>query len=197
MSARNRIRVIGAILAMNAVLLSCAGPRNFALKDVDWSYYKKVGVAPFQNVSEDRAAGAKVTSAFVTELLITRAFEVAEPGNFARSFSETLRAQGTNDPSQVSATELKLIGDKTQVQGIVLGTVREYRMVRVGQEEYPLISIDLRLVDAPTGNLIWMASVTRRGGPKFPFVSIGETHTLGEMTEKVCTELAGSLASHL
>ena len=197
MSARNRVWVIGAILSMSAVLLSCAGPRNFALKDVDWSYYRKIGIAPFQNVSEDRAAGAKVTSAFVTELLITRAFDIAEPGNFARSFSETLRGQGTNDPSQISAAELKLIGEKAQVQGIVLGTVREYKMVRVGQEEYPLVSIDLRLVDAPTGNLIWMTSVTHRGGPKLPFISIGETHTLGEMTEKVCADLAGSLASHL
>jgi hypothetical protein len=44
--------------------------------------------------------------------------------------------------------------------------------------------------------LIWMASVTRRGGPNLPFISVGETHTLGEMAEKVCAELAGSLAGH-
>jgi curli biogenesis system outer membrane secretion channel CsgG len=148
-------------------------------------------------VASGRNAGAKVTSAFVTELLLTNAFDVAEPGNFARSANEVLRAQGgSGDLSQMSAADLAALGDNAGVQGILIGTVREYEMARVGQEEFPLVSIDLRLVDAPTGNLIWMASVTRRGGPNLPFISVGETHTLGEMTEKVCAELAGSLADH-
>ncbi len=186
--------VLGLVLPW---ILSCAGPRNFAQQDVDWAFYKRVGVAPFVNVADDRNAGAKVASTFVTELLLTKAFDVAEPGNFARAANEVLRAQGgSGDIGQISSSDLKSLGEKAQVQGILLGTIREYEMVRVGQEEFPLVSLDVRLVDAPTGNLIWMASITRRGGPNLPFISIGETHTLGQMAEKVCAELAKSLAGH-
>jgi TolB-like protein len=183
--------ILGLLLP---AILSCASTRDFAQGDVDWGFYTTLGVAPFQSVANDRLAGAKVTSAFVTELLMTRTFQVTEPGSFARAMTEVMKAQNNNDPTQLSANDLKLIGEKAGVQGILLGTVREYEMVRVGQEEYPLVSIDLRLVDAPTGNLLWTASLTRRGGPNLPFLSIGETHTLGQMTEKVCRDLAGSLA---
>lgn len=191
-----RIAELGLAILL-PLILSCAGSRNFALEEVDWEYYRKVGVVPFQNVSTDRSAGEKVMATFVTELLMTQTFEVAEPGSFSRSVADVLKAQGGGDLSRISTAEMKAIGEAAQVQGLLIGSVREYQMVRVGQEEFPLVSLDLRLVDAPTGRLIWMASVTRRGGPKLPFLSIGETHTLGQMAEKVCRDLSGSLASHL
>ena len=189
--AGGRAKILAFLLP---AILGCGSTRDFAQKDVDWGYYTTIGVAPFQSVATDRLAGSKVTSAFVNELLMTRTFNVSEPGSFARAMTEVMKSQNSNDPTQLSASDLKLIGEKAQVQGILLGTVREYDMVRVGQEEFPLVSIDLRLVDAPTGSLLWTASLTKRGGPQLPFLSIGETHTLGQMTENVCRDLAGALA---
>jgi len=184
-------------LVLAGSLVSCSGPRNFVQRDVDWGYYRRIGIAPFQNLTSDRTAGAKVTSSFLTELLITQSFEVAEPGSFSRALNEVMKAQGINDPNQLSAAELKLLGEKAQVQAILFGTVREYAMTRSGQDEFPLVSVDLRLVDAPTGNLLWAASLTRQGGPKLPFLSIGETRTLGQMSQEVCEKLATSLAGNL
>ena len=65
-------------------------------------------------------------------------------------------------------------------------------MVRVGQAEYPIISLNIRMIDVPTGTVVWMTSFNEKGGPKFPIISIGETHTLGELTQKACRKVVSN-----
>lgn len=193
--ARGRARATAALLLAAALLAAgCAGTRSVAHPEVDWSFYSRMGIVPFKTLAADRNAGEKVSSALLTELLMARTIEVAEPGGFVRALQEVLKGQSGGDPSALTAADLRRLGESAEVQAVLFGTVREYEMVRVGQEQFPLVSLDVRLVDAPTGALIWSGSVSRRGGPRLPFVSIGETHTLGELTQKVCEELAHDLA---
>ena len=77
--------------------------------------------------------------------------------------------------------------------GTFTGTVRDYEMTNVGRCTYPLVSLEIRLLDVSTGNLVWSASITRRGGPDMPFMGWREIHTLGELTTAVCRELLKTL----
>jgi hypothetical protein len=80
---------------------------------------------------------------------------------------------------------------------VFVGAVHEYAMVRVGSDEFPIVGIIVRLFDCQSGKVVWSYEITRRGGPKFPIFSFGETHTLGDMATKVCREAAGNFAEAL
>jgi len=178
-----------------AVLISasCAGPRTYINPDTDWSFYKELGVLPFVNFSADRFAGEKVQSAFITELFLSDKFNVVEPGEFNKKAAEAIKSAGAQPGQELSLDLIKAVGEKTGVQGVMEGIVREYSMVRVGQSDYPMISLNVRMIDVPTGTVVWMTSYTKKGGPKLPIITIGETHTLAELTQKACHDIVSDL----
>lgn len=187
------MRKVGILLTimLAATLLSCGGPRTFINENTEWSFYKQLGVLPFVNLSADRYAGEKVQSAFITELFLSERFSVLEPGEFNSKVFEVLKT--ANPPTQeLSLEQIKSIGEKTGVQGVIEGVVREYNMIRVGQTDYPVISLNLRMIDVPTGTVVWMTSYTKKGGPNLPIVSVGETHTLSELTQKICHDIVSN-----
>src|SRR5574341_2236112 len=96
---------------------SCGGPRSFVHPATDIGYYKKLGVVPFKNFSSDVFAGQKITSTFITELLLAKKFEVAEPGEFDKIVAEVLQSGSASDKQELSADQVKLIGDKSGIQG--------------------------------------------------------------------------------
>ncbi len=172
------------------ILLSCAGgPRIYLNPEADMSFYQKVGVVPFVNLSVDRFAGEKMTSAFVTELLITEKFDVIERGEFDYIVQQVRSSTGGSPSAELTAEQLKAIGDQAGVNGIIEGVVKDYEMIRLGQGSYPLISFSVKLVDAPTGRVVWESNYSTKGGPKLPIISLGETHTLGELSQKVCRKV--------
>jgi hypothetical protein len=187
-----------AALGAAALLVSCSGPSRFIDPEADMPYYERVGIVPFSALGQDRASGQKVTDVFFGELLRTRVAEVVEPGQFLAAMTK-IRG-GTPPENPWSTEDLMRLGEEAGVQGIFFGTVRDYEMARYGQESFPLLSLEARLVDAATGRIVWTASETRRGGPGVPLVGWlfalfgrGETHTLGEITADVCRDLLDTL----
>lgn len=186
-----RLYLLLLALSTMLVVFSCGGPRTYVNSEADFGFYEKVGVLPFSNLSGDRNASEKVTASFVTELLIGGEVEMANMGDLLKSFKTTVKDDRANLPEQLTIEEGMTIGRDAGVQGLFVGAVREYGMVRVGTEEFPLVSLNIRFIDCQTGKVAWTYETTKRGGPKFPIFSFGETHTLGEMTSKVCRSAAG------
>lgn len=184
-------RLLTALAVLLPLAAGCGGPRVFLHPEADLTFYERVGVVPFLSANGDQTVAMAATGSFVTELLIAGGFEVAEPGDFmiraakAAGGTDLLRSQPLN------ADQIKALADSTQVQAVFEGLVRNYEMVRVGQGSYPLVSIEVRMVDAETGKLLWMGSRTRRGGPGLPILGWGETPTLSELMTKVCADLVG------
>jgi hypothetical protein len=180
------------------VILSCgAVQRPYVNPQADFGFYTKVGVLPFSNLSADRNASDKVLSSFVTELLIGDKVQVTGMGDMLTAYKAIVKDERSNLPEQLKAEEAKAIGTAADVQGLFVGAVKEYSMVRSGQEDFPLVSIIVRFIDCQSGKVVWSYEVTEKGGPKFPIVSWGETHTLGDMAAKVCRETANSFLHSL
>jgi len=178
----------GVALVLGLAVAGCGSPvTRFAHPEVDFSFYETVGIVPFESFGQDRLAGEKVTSVFFAELLTQNFATVREPGQFAAAIQRVRGSGTTNLPW--SAADLARLGSEAQVQGVFTGTVRDYEMTSVGRSMYPLVSIEIRLLDTSTGNLVWSASTTRRGGPAMPFMGWREVHTLGELTTAVCRQL--------
>ncbi|UCB52195.1 MAG: hypothetical protein JSV10_09445 [Candidatus Zixiibacteriota bacterium] len=186
-----RMRFLSDTLVLTfLIFLSCAGgPRTYLHPEADMSFYQKVGVVPFINLTADRFAGEKMTSTFVTELLITEQFDVIERGEFDHVVQQVRSSTGGSPSTELTAEQLKAVGEQAGVNGIIEGVVKEYEMIRVGQGSYPLISFAVKLVDAPTGRVVWESNYSTKGGPRLPIISLGETHTLGELTQKVCRKV--------
>lgn len=180
-----------------ALTLSCAAAPVYVNEEADFGFYQRVGVVPFSSLTGDRSASDRVTSSFLTELLMQDAVEVAPAGDFYKAVRETIKGDRINLPEEVTAAEATALGQAAGVQGIFVGAVRDYGMSRVGSDEFPLVGVIVRFVDCGSGRVVWSYETTRRGGPKFPIFSFGETHTLGEMTTKVCRDVASHFAAAL
>lgn len=182
-------KYLGLVVSGAVLWAGCGGSRSFVHPQTDIGFYKKLGVVTFRNLTGDRFAGQKMTSSFVTELLLSKKFDVVEPGEFERIVADVLKGTAGSEEQELNAEQLKAIGEKAGVQGVIEGEVREFQMTRIGSEDFPLISLAIKLVDAPSGQVIWMSSYTAKGGPKFPIFSFGETRTLGELAQKVCRKM--------
>ncbi len=181
------------ITLMALLLCSCAGTHRSYLNPLaELDFYESVAVVPFWTTSNDRTAGEKMSDAFVTELMITEKYHVIEPGQFRHKLvAATVGLDGAR--RGLNTEQIKKTGESAGVQALFEGTVLTYEMARIGQSSYPLITVELRMLDVETGELIWMRTVTRKGGPTVPFFGFGEIHTLGELTQDIARDLARSV----
>ncbi len=185
------IGISSGLLAM-LLLVGCSGPRTYIHPQADISYVKMVAVVPFTSSARDRQAGSKITELVINELLMAGKFDVVEPGEVKKAMQEMglyKRGNGVD----IDNASLKKLGEALKAQAVIIGDVREYDMIRAGQDSYPVVSVTLRLVDTDSGRIAGMVSHTGKGGPGPLFFSFGETHTLSQMAEKVCSQMVGSL----
>ena len=83
----------------------------------------------------------------------------------------------------------KELGQTLKIQGIILGNVEEYSIVRSSSGSYPEVSLSLRMIDAKTGSIIWAISHTEKGNRIIPSVlGIGEG-TVTETAIKACKNI--------
>lgn len=191
MRIRNWLK-LGLVLSLLTTCLGCSSlmdSRSFASPQADFSFYKRVGLIPFRNMAEDRLAGEKMTEHFMTELLIAGELDVMDPGQFNAVVSQIAKTGGQVAGVELSTEQLTQIADIAKVQGIFTGTVQEYKMVQIGGDQYPMITLTVKFIDAPTGTVAWQHTINATGGPNLPIVSIGETFTLGAMSQKVCEKV--------
>lgn len=172
------------------VLLSCGcgslvESRSFVNPQTDFSFYNRVGLLPFKNMAEDRLAGEKMTEHYMTELLIAGELDVMDPGQFTAVVATVAKSNAPVTSLDLSPEMLTRIAEFAKVQGIFMGTVEDYKMIQLGGDQYPMISMTVKFIDAPTGTVVWQNTVSATGGPNLPIVSIGETFTLGALSQKV------------
>jgi TolB-like protein len=194
MERRKSSRVRGWILCATLVVgvQACTpAPTRFVDPEADLPFYEKVAVMPFASLSGDPLAGEKVGSVFFSEVLRLGFEQVMEPGQFSSAMTRV--RGGTPYSNPWSSEDLSKLVEETGVQGVFLGTVRDYSFSTTGRESYPLLSLEVRFVDAATGRLVWSASQTRRGGPAPPLLGFTATRTMGELTTEVCRELVKTM----
>jgi TolB-like protein len=152
-------RMFAALLAVSCLAAgACASSQQtkYLHPNADLGMIKKVAVIPFENVTDERTAGEKLTRIFFVELLALDVFEVSEPGQAVKA----LRTGGTSLDALGSA-DLQRLGRDLGVDGLFLGSVVDFAEARSGSTQDPRVTIQVRLVDAQSGTTIWSASRTR------------------------------------
>jgi len=188
-----RFRLTGILLAALLVLTAAgcaAGIKTYVNSQAELGGYKKVGFLPFQNLSNERFASDRVARTFEMELLMTERYQVVGAQEFARG----LRGGGV-DPGNLTAdpNKLKAATEALGVQGIILGTVKEYQLARMGQDNVPVVSFDVEMLDAPTGIVVWRTSVSIQGRSRVPVVGGVGKRTFTSLTDEACAAAVANL----
>ena len=190
---------MSATRLLPALLVACtlagcgtgSGVRLFVNSGADLSFYTKVAVVPFANLSSERFGGERVGRAFYTELVITERFHLVEDGEFRRALE---KAGGAPDvQGHYEDDKVKLAAAAVGANALIRGTVTDYQMQRIGSSDSPVISFDVEMIDVATGDTIWRGSITRRGKGRFPVVGGASTQTFGRLVQESCEELVNRL----
>ena len=189
---RNTAFIGAVLLVCGSVLLlaaGCSSPmKYYARPDFDVARIKKIAVLPFENYTSDGFAGEKVRKAVITEML-TRGIEVIEPGEVTRVLMELkIRSLGA-----ISVKDIKEIEKALGVEAVMTGSVESFGISTGIAASYPEVTIQLTLLEAPSGNILWSVWRTS-GGAGFWTRHFGvEGLTLGEAAKKVIRESVNTM----
>ncbi|MBD3336227.1 MAG: hypothetical protein GF355_11990 [Candidatus Eisenbacteria bacterium] len=149
------------LVTLAAAISSCSGvrPTTFVHPEYNFGYVERVAVIPFENLTQDQAAGARVTRYFITRLLATEAFDVVEPGEVSRALQQV----GTLRTADLTQEQIKEIGRQLEVQGLFFGSVGESSTLRSGTANVSVVTLTARLVETDLGVTVWSATHTEGG----------------------------------
>lgn len=182
--------VLGAVL-VGALSGCAAGPRLFVNHKADLSYYQRIAVVPFANLTNDGNAGERVTRAFLTELVIAERFQIVEPGEFHGMLDRIgglPDAQGHADPKKLAEA-----ATAAQATGLIRGAVTEYTLQRNGTDETPVVSFDAEMVDVATQQTVWRITVSERGRGRVPVLGGGSRRSFGMVVQEACRKAVDAL----
>lgn len=172
--------ILTILLSSLVVLSGCGGTgkTKFVHPDFDFSFMEKVGVVPFENLSEDQGAGARATRFFTGALLASEAFWVVEPGEMTHALGK----QSLLRTAEVTEAQAIAIGKDLGIQGLFLGTVNESSMIRSGSSNVAVVTVVIRLVETETGSTVW--SVTHSADSRTFWSSVfgGGQKSISEVT---------------
>lgn len=145
-------------------------------------FIRTVAIAPLVNRSECSGA-AEAFGALLAEKLSTRAgLQVVELPPDLRIVADYL-----------DRTRAQEIAIKLEVDGLVTGTIFAYDYSTEGRVTTPSIRVDVRLVAAATGNILWAAAAEGTQPLLFKNDSIPMTELADELTERLAVDLAQRL----
>jgi curli biogenesis system outer membrane secretion channel CsgG len=150
------------LLLCASLLPACASDGGGAVylhPNADLGRFRDVAVLPLENLSSDRYAADRVREVLVVELLASGAFDVTEQGEVNR----VLRQLNVGLITELGPEQIAAIGGELGVEGLLLGSVMEFRERRTGTFTAPEISLSLRMVDVETGLVVWLVSDARTG----------------------------------
>ena len=139
--------------------LGCKGPMTYINPSVDFSYIKRVAIAPIINLTNDKFAGEKVMNVVATEILRRGVFDVVEFGEV----SKVLREEGMKPDNLVSKQLAARAGKRLNIEAILIGSVMQYGVSNIGGSSFPEVSISLKLVDVNSYTILWEATHNIKG----------------------------------
>ena len=133
--------------------------KAFVRENVDFGFVQKIAVLPVENNSKDEFAPELVRDITITRILAMKLFDVTDKG-LVDSF---LREEAIDPGKPLDATTIKRLGQKLNVQSLLLTTLDISADSRKGTMSYPEMSVTLRLLEVETGLVIWQAGGHQSG----------------------------------
>jgi TolB-like protein len=145
------------LTALVFAFAGCAGMGStvFVHQNYNFNFVEKVAVVPFENLSNDQGASARVSHLFITELLATDAFDVVEPGEVLNAISKLSLTR----TDMLSEDQAKQLGKALDVQAVILGSVNESSAAQAANRQI-VVTLDVRMVETESAQTVWSATHT-------------------------------------
>jgi len=169
----------------------CAtGQRLYVNPQADPGAYTKIAFLPFANLGSDQFAPERVSRAFESALLATDRYSIINAAQFYPQLT-----LGGVDPAKIAADpeKLKAVTSAAGVTGILRGTITEYRSIRTGTEDYPVVAFEVELLDGPTGTVVWRTSVTAKGRGSMALLGMSGERSFTQVTQNACARAVSAL----
>ena len=155
------LRYFGSFFLILFILFSlgCKGPMTYINPSIDFSYIKRVAIAPIINLTNDKYAGEKVMNVVATEILRRGGFDVVEFGEVAK----VLREEGLKQDNLVGKQLAARSGKRLNIEAMIIGSVMQYGVSNIGTSSFPEVSISLKLVDVNSYTILWEATHNIKG----------------------------------
>lgn len=152
-----KLKFVLIVLALIA-LAGCSGMGStvFVHRDYNFNFVEKVAVIPFENLSNDQGASARITHLFITELLAADAFDIVEPGEVLVALSKLSLTR----TDMLSEDQAKQLGNILGVQGVILGAVNESSGLNSANNNETVVTLDIRMVETESAQTVWSATHT-------------------------------------
>ncbi len=187
---RNRFifSMLIAICFLLIFIVGCSSQKYYLRKGIDIKNIKTVAVFPLENLTPDDYAGEKIRNIIITELL-SRQINVVEPGEL----TNLLKEMKIKSLKLLKVEDMQNIGRTAGADAVMTGAVEAFGISKGVSVNYPEVTINLRLIETSSGQVIWSIRQTS-GGPDFWMRHFGsEGPSLSETARKVVEEAIGTL----
>lgn len=169
--------------------LGCKGPMTYINPSVDFSYIRRVAVAPIINLTKNKFAGEKVMNVVATEILRRGVFDVVEFGEVAK----VLREEGLKQDNLVGKQLAARSGKRLNIEAIVIGSVMQYGVSNIPGGSFPEVSISLKLVDVNSYAILWEATHNIKGANILDQLFGMRRDSLEDLCKEVVEEMIDTL----
>ncbi len=192
-----KYRGLFILLLMMVLVISCVrgGVRHYLNPSANFQYIKRIAILPFNNLTDEKFAGERVRSLVIIELLSRGTFDIVEIGEVATTMRGVYEESGYREGELVPINKniAKKLGERLDVQALILGSVEEYGVSRSGTSSTPIISLSLRMVDTNSGEILWQASCNKRGGNYIGRIFGVNEKTMSGLTMEVAKKIIDTL----
>jgi hypothetical protein len=162
---------------------------NYHDPDIDFALLRTIAVMPFDNLSTDRMAAARVRNTFMTSLLATGVVYVIPSGEVVRG----IKRAGIENPVIPSPDEVAKLAAIIKADAVITGAVNEYGQVRSGTTTANVISVSLQMMEKESRKVIWTAATTKGGISAWDRLFGGGGKPMEDVTEAAINDLINKL----
>ena len=123
-------------------------------EDVTLDFVNRIAVLPLENNTEQKYAAELARDVINTEILAMNIFDVVDKG----IVDSVLHEEAIDPGSPVSQLMLSRLGQRLNVQSIMIGSVDMAGDKRIGSVIVPEMSLTLRLIEIKSGIVLWQGS---------------------------------------
>jgi hypothetical protein len=180
------------VSAIVVFLLGCAPGSSLTYyhdPSMDFAAVRSVAVMPFENLTRESQAGARVRDVFANSLLSTGAVYVIPSGEVSRGIARA----GILNPAVPSLEEIGKFAGIIKVDAVITGTVTEYGEVRSGSANANVIAMNVQMIEVQALKTVWSASATEGGITIWDRLFGAGGKPLNDVTMKAVTDVINKL----